>query len=200
MTIIIIDTETSGLPLGRNADYRDLAKYDNARIVQLSYMICDDTTLETIAMKDFIIKAHDFKINNAQFHGITNEISSNQGIDFSQVSNILYEDLKEATKILAHNADFDMGVIKSELFRHKLWFILYMIESKEVICTMKTTKTLINIKNKYGIKYPSLAELYMYACNEPIQNAHNSKYDVINLHQAIKRLFDEKTWNLTQQL
>ena len=194
MTFIIIDTETTGLPV-RHSDYRDLEKYDNARIVQLSYMICDETTMQEIAMKDFIIKANDFDIKNTEFHGITNEISTNEGLDFYEVANILYKDMINASKILAHNADFDMAVIKSELFRHRLWFMLYMMESKEVLCTMKSTKMLTNIKNKYGIKYPSLAELYKFACDKPLQNAHNAKYDVINLHEALKILFDTHRWH-----
>ena len=48
---------------------------------------------------------------------------------------------------------------------------------------------MVKAKNKYGkIKYPSLAELYKFVCNKDIENAHNSKYDVINLHEICKNL------------
>ena len=44
-------------------------------------------------------------------------------------------------------------------------------------------------KNKYNrIKDPSLKELYKFAFNKELENAHNSKYDVINLHAAIKKI------------
>ncbi len=55
---------------------------------------------------------------------------------------------------------------------------------------MNHTKNMVNVKNKYGIKYPSLAELYQYAFNTNIENAHNSKYDVINLHKILKYLYE----------
>ena len=44
-------------------------------------------------------------------------------------------------------------------------------------------------KNKFNkIKDPSLKELYYHAFNMEIENAHNSKYDVINLQEAIKKI------------
>lgn len=44
-----------------------------------------------------------------------------------------------------------------------------------------------NIMNCY--KYPSLKELYKYATKKDITNEHNSKHDVINLHEALLLLY-----------
>ena len=190
---IILDTETIGLPncvglpYGSYYNYKKLDKYESSRIVQLSYMICDDNFNEII-IKDFIIKRNNFDINNSEFHNITNEISDN-GSDFMIVANEFYKDLQMSTIILAHNAMFDINVLKSELYRNNLDEIIEELEKKVIICTMQHTKLLVNAKNKYGkIKNPSLAELYYYACKENINNQHNSKYDVINLYQSIKNI------------
>jgi hypothetical protein len=56
---------------------------------------------------------------------------------------------------------------------------------------MKHTKNIVKIINKFGkYKYPSMKELYKYCFGKDIENAHNSKYDVINLHAAIKHMYD----------
>lgn len=190
MTIIIIDVETSGLPMGRNPHYTEVNKYDSSRIVQLSFMICNDK-FDELALKDYVIKADGFSIENSQFHWITNEISQKQGLPLPLVCNELYKYLPECTHIIAHNANFDINIIKSELYRYDLADIIQELDKKIIICSMKHTMNMVNIRNKYGIKYPSLSELYKFIFNEPLENAHNSKYDVINLHKIIQKLHDK---------
>lgn len=196
-TILIIDVETSGLP-PRNAPYTDLEKYKNARVVQMSYMICDASTLEQIDIIDSVIKADGFSITNSQFHWVTDEISQEQGIPFADAAQELAKYLPNVTHILAHNADFDVNIIKSELFRNpKLHYIIEEFNKKKVICTMKTTMNMVNVRNRYGVKFPTLAELYGYVFNgKPLENAHNARYDVIYLHKAIKELCDTNRFRL----
>jgi DNA polymerase III epsilon subunit-like protein len=193
LTILIVDVETSGLPSSRNANYKDLDKYKNARIVQISYMICDAATLETISIVDNVIKADGFNITNSQFHWVTDEISQEQGIPFEDAANELAGYLPDVTHILAHNADFDINIIKSELFRRpELQHIIEELNKKSVVCTMKSTMAMVKARNKYGIKFPSLAELYSHVFKgQTLENAHNAKYDVIYLHKAIKQLFQD---------
>lgn len=198
MYILIIDVETSGLPVARNANYKDIDKYKNARIVQLSYMICDAKTFEQIDIIDHVIKADGFNITNSQFHWVTDEISAEQGIPFSEAAFELAKYLPDVTHILAHNADFDINIIKSELFRNPdLHHIIEELNKKTVICTMKSTMNMVNVHNKYGIKFPSLTELYAFVFNgQALENAHNAKYDVIYLHKAIKELYDGGRFSL----
>jgi DNA polymerase III epsilon subunit-like protein len=190
MTVIIVDVETSGLPIGRNAHYQDLTKYENARIVQISYMICDRYTLEEKEIRDHVIKADGFSIDNHQFHWVTNEISQEQGVPFVEVAKEFAEYLEDATHVLAHNADFDINIIKSELHRYGLHDIIDDLCTKEIICTMKSTMNMVNVRNRYGVKFPTLTELYAYVFDGgTFENAHNAKYDVIYLHKAIKELY-----------
>jgi len=188
---LIIDVETTGLPKRKYHDYKNTDDFENARMVQFTMMLCDKD-LNEIEISDFIIKAGDFTINNSDFHGITNEISKESGHDFSKVAEILKEYLTKIDCIIAHNLSFDANIIKSELFRLDLLDIIEDFNKKKCVCSMLKTKNLVNIKNKYGVKYPSLAELYQYTFNKKIENAHNSKYDVINLHAILKHLYDNK--------
>jgi DNA polymerase-3 subunit alpha len=203
---LIIDTETNGLPdctglrWGEYPVYNDLSKYNAARIVQFTFMVCG-THFEEKELHDYIIRRDGFSIENQQFHGITNEISDNNGISFVEAANIFSTNLSKVSHIVAHNIAFDINVIKSELYRHNLHHIIEEMDKKKLLCTMKHTKPILRIINQYGnFKNPSLAELYQYNFLSPIENAHNSKYDVINLHKIVKNMYDKKILNYRHRL
>ena len=199
---MFIDTETSGLPnthnlrWGEYPDYKKLDKYANARIVQFS-MLITDTQFKYEDVKDYIIKREDFDITNGDFHGITNEISDNIGVNFNVVAiEIFYELLKKVSHIIAHNVAFDIGVIKSELHRRNLHYIIDELDKKTLLCTMKHMKPILKIINPYGnYKNPSLNEIYKYNFNTDVENAHNSLYDVYNLHKVVEHMYKNKTLN-----
>ena len=193
---LFIDTETNGLPnmkdmrWGKYPDFYDSTKYNTARIVQLSFIVTDKQ-YNNLDLQDYIIKREGFDINNGEFHSITNDISDRDGVDFNEAFLAFYESLKKTDHIIAHNIEFDISVIKSELYRRNLFHIIEEIDKKKLLCTMRHTKNIIKIINKFGkYKYPSLKELYRFCFNKEIENAHNSKYDVINLYDAIKKLHD----------
>lgn len=194
---LFIDTETNGLPDMTNIKYgnypifTNIDKYNTARIIQLSFMLCDEN-LKELEMHDYIIKRENFEINNFEFHGITNDISDN-GIDFYEAINIFMTTLEKCKYIVAHNTNFDLNVIKSEFYRRNMINHIKILTNTQDICTVKKLKYIVKAKNKYNkIKDPSLRELYYYAFNKELENAHNSKYDVINLQKAVKHLFDKK--------
>ena len=61
---------------------------------------------------------------------------------------------------------------------------------------MKHCKGILKIINQYGRhKNPSLKEIYKFAFDKELENAHNSKYDVINMHSVIKKMYDDKILN-----
>lgn len=188
---LIIDCETTGLPTTINykyPPYHYIEYFNYARIVQLTMMVCD-TSFNEVSLDDYIIKSTGYDITNTQFHGITNEISQKEGIYFADVATILADNLSKVTHIIAHNANFDVAIVKSELHRLELYHIIEQIDSKIVYCSMLATKHIVNALNdKNVIKNPSLAELYKFSTDKNIEHAHNSKYDVINLCEALKTL------------
>jgi DNA polymerase III epsilon subunit-like protein len=195
---LIIDVETTGLPkrgnlsFGQLPPYDDLLAYDDARVVQVSMMLCNEH-FEEVGFNDFVVKSDGFTISNSNFHGITNEISETQGIPFSKIAEVLSYYLKKVSHVIAHNANFDISILKSELGRLQLNSVIDELDKKIIFCTMKETKYIVKARYKTGgIKYPSLAELYSYVFETPIENAHNSKYDVINLHGIVKNMYDSK--------
>lgn len=199
---LFLDTETTGLPDTHNLRwgvypyYKNLDKYSNARIVQFS-MLITDKQFKFEDVKDYIIKREGFDITNEKFHGITNDISDNTGVSFDTVAvEIFYEQLKKVSHIIAHNVAFDVGVIKSELYRKNLHYIIDEIDKKTLLCTMKHMKQILKIINQYGnYKNPSLNEIYKYNFNKDVENAHNSLYDVYNLHKVVKHMYENNTLN-----
>ena len=192
---LIFDTETNGLPLCKGysdfPDYKDLSKYDNARLVQISYIITDDK-YNKIEESNFIIKADNFEIKNHEFHGITEEISKKDGISFIEAAICFSNSLDFVDKIIAHNINFDINILRSELYRYNLYSIIDKINSKKIVCTMKLTKNLVCAKFKSGnLKDPSLKELYEFATGVPITNQHNSEYDTLHLWKIVQIIYNK---------
>lgn len=199
MSIIMFDLETTGLPsrdglrFGEYHNYTDTSKYDEARIVQVSYMVCDGD-LNQLSMHDAIINSKgEFKITNSHIHGITDQMSMDSGLDFIHVMADFETALTSADTIMAHNADFDVNVLKAELFRRGMNSALDELCTKRVVCTMKASKTVVNAMNAYNrLKFPTLRELYEFATKKHLQSAHDSRHDVLNMHEAVKLLVDKR--------
>jgi DNA polymerase III epsilon subunit-like protein len=193
---LIIDIETTGLPdfstlkFGKYPDYKDIDKYKNCRIVQLCFMLCDEN-LEKIDIKNKIIKASDFIIPESKYHNITQEISINKGIDFKIICDEFIDYLNKSSHIIAHNLDFDINVLKNELFKINRLDIINIINNKILYCSMKNTINIIKCKSNFkdSYKLPSLKELYKFATNNDLTNHHDAEFDVINLHHALLCLY-----------
>lgn len=201
--IVFIDLETSGLPQRdeRNSwkipHYRDLTKYNSCRIIQISAMLCDAKDLTPLESQSAFIKANDFDISaeSHQIHGITKEQTLELGMEFAQcMQEVMYPLFSRASYVAAHNAAFDVNVLKSELVRNHCDDMLRHMEKKmKVICTMKSTKHIVCAKNPKGrLKNPTLKELYRFATGEEMEETehHDAVYDVINMHQSVKILVE----------
>ena len=199
MNSLIFDTETNGLPITRYYGYfpvyTDLNSYNNARVVQVSYIIADKS-YNKLEESDTIIKRDNFEITNHQFHGITEAISENKGISFLDFAKSFGHALDLVDTIIAHNINFDFNVLCAEFHRYNLPELIQKFESKRQVCTMKRYKYLVSakFKNSNDIKDPNLKELYRFATGLEMQNHHNSMHDTDNLHRAIKQL--EQTYDL----
>jgi DNA polymerase-3 subunit alpha len=199
---LIFDTETTGLPITKSygvfPDYTELNFYNSSRIVQISYIITD-YELNKLEESDTIIKADTFKIKNSSFHGITDLISQTKGTPFVEFAEDLYHSLDHVDVLIAHNIDFDINILLSELFRYGLYECIKKIQSKKHICTMKNTKFLVNATFKMcdGIKDPNLKELYHFATGEEMENHHNSMQDTLHLYRAIKILYLNGTFKVS---
>lgn len=194
---IIFDTETTGLipkDISNNYySYKDTKKYNNVRMLQISYEILDKD-LNIIITRNYYINEVDI-INNSNIHNITVDIIREKGIKMIDFAEIFFKDIQCCTTIIAHNLQFDYCIIMSELYRFGFNNIISYINSMKLLCSMKKTKHLV-CPNK---KYPKLIELYNYANSlelKELPNAHNSMYDVSYLRMALIKLKNNNVFDI----
>lgn len=200
--ILFIDIETTGLPNrdgGRYFPFDHLEEYKDARIIQLSGILCDRSTFAEKDKFNIIIKADGFEIGNDRYHGISTARSLKEGVDFPVAAAKLNAILNRqpAPEIQTHNAEFDLNVLNSELFRYKQVETLRLISEAPVTCTMLRSKRLVGLSDVNGNpKNPSMKELYQYALagDATADLPVGTRLGVSHLYEAIKKLSLEKKW------
>ena len=212
MKIIIFDTETTGLPKSRQSLVTDTKDWPN--IVQFSYIIYDMSTNNLEVVSDDIIKLAaeiDIPEESSNIHGITKEISNENGVSIKEVIDKFMVDLTDCNLLIAHNLEFDMNMLIVELIRmNKIAKLTEDDESMELnnlnyekitkiekYCTMKETEKRCNIKaisktGKEYTKYPTLGELHYYLFRSYPKNLHNSLNDILICLRCYYQLIAKK--------
>ena len=153
---MVLDTETSGLPTRSGSSFcgppTQTSLYDSARLIELAYILIDSKTKEEIRRESFLVKPT-FPITNSHIHGITQELAERDGVDLSVVFEALRTDMALCSRLVAHNAEFDTHILRSECYRAKEGALAALIESKQTRCTMKMG----TIGRR---KWPKLTELH----------------------------------------
>jgi len=184
---MVFDTETTGLPDKVNkVENHNLHLWPH--IVQLSYIIYDNETNVVIKQKNVIIKVpNNINIpdNVVLIHGITNDISKNNGSDIIKHLIEFMEDYNNIDILIGHNISFDVNLIRAELLRHVLYNDFEKLkDTTKHYCTMQNTKKMCNMQiiNKQGYKYikpPKLIELHTFLFNKEPKHLHNALNDVL---------------------
>ena len=175
MNYIAFDFETSGLPRGRrNAKVttETLSNFDGCRAVSLSAARFSQRG-RLIKTFDAIIRPDSFKIgeDSTAIHGITHERALLEGRPFPEVFRDFMEFIGPRTKTLvAHNAQFDESVLRSEILRHGL--DESSLDDLVIRCTLELYK-------ERFMKPIKLINLYSDIFGEEFDNAHNSLADSI---------------------
>lgn len=176
---IVFDTETTGLPIMHCSAKKALYAYDGARLLQLSWCVYDkDNNL--IKCEDHYVKPIGYRVSATHIHRITNEMAQ-QGEKYEDVIALFINDLKTVNYIIGHNVFFDINILTSEMLRHHQIEYINILDQKTHICTACISKRL------YGRKLHQY-ELYERILQTPMLNAHNSKYDTLNLGKIVVQL------------
>lgn len=190
----IFDTETTGLPtfnksgFHRFPSYKHLNKYNSSRVVSISWIVADNNC-EILKHVYHIIRPLDFTIENSskavEIHGITNEIANEQGISWHKMYDELIVDLCRCNFIVAHNIQFDISIMLSEMHRYNKEFGISTLLSKNRLCTMQLGKQAMK-----QTKSPKLSELYTFLYDETLENAHNASYDTLYCYKCLVKLLE----------
>jgi len=187
----VFDTETSGLPYkerGSNYDYTNLDHFNSSRLLSISWLLLNDVN-EIVEKKTYYIKPDNFEISEASIniHGLTKEFLNENGITIHEVLlnlNGLFTKYN-INLLIAHNINFDINILKSELYRYQYNITLSKIARTETFCTMLGSQVRMNV-----YKWPKLSEAYTYFYNEEITNAHDAEYDTLHCYKIYLKLCD----------
>lgn len=119
--VLVVDTETTGLPNCRNtiADQYNYIKWNNARLVQIAWELYNPDK-ECIDAQCHIIKPEGYTIPEivTKIHGISTEKALTEGIPIEDVFDKMRSVLMHNPIIVAHNMDFDFNIVLAELYRY----------------------------------------------------------------------------------
>ena len=173
MQYVAFDFETSGLPGGRKPVTQEtLGQYDTCRAVSLSAARFSSRG-RLIDTFDAVVYPEGFEISPGSIavHGITVDMAKSKGRSFVQVFTDFMTFIGPRTKTLvAHNAKFDVSVLRSEMLRHNI--DLSLIENLNFRCTLE-------LYRERFLKPIRLGVLYEEIFGEQFENAHNSLADCI---------------------
>ena len=173
MQYIAFDFETSGLPKGRKPlTPETLGQYDTCRAVSISAARFSSRG-RLIDTFDAMVYPSDFEIGagSVAIHGITEDMAKSKGRSFIQVFTDFMTFIGPRTKtLIAHNAKFDTGVLRSEMMRHNI--DLSLIEDLNFHCTLELYRDRFLKPIKLGVLYEEIF-------GHQFENAHNSLADCI---------------------
>jgi len=180
MNYIAFDFETSGLPKGRRVSKitpENLKNFDSCRAVSLSAARFSQRG-RLIKTFDAIIKPTDFHIgeDSVAIHGITHERAMLEGRPFVDVFEDFINFIGPRSKTLvAHNANFDVSVLQSEMIRNDL--DTSRLDDFVIRCTHEMYK-------ERFLKPIKLVNLYRDIFGKDFEDAHNSLADSIACGQV----------------
>jgi DNA polymerase III epsilon subunit-like protein len=184
--------------------------------------------MKIVKMVDHIIKLPetiDIPEESIAVHGISREISNKQGVLIHVALKEFMDMYAQSEYVVAHNLDFDMNMVRAEIFRmpiqvyhpftrsHRTNYCQYIdsfaFSKTSEYCTMLHGKKDCNIvrQNRMGsyIKFPTLVELYTKRFGVEPKNMHDSFNDVVAtlrcfLYDMYKRDFMLETTEFSKLL
>jgi len=145
-------------------------------MVQLAYLFFNKSG-KKISEGNFIIKPEGFTIpaEVSRIHRITTARARKEGIALQEVLQNFQSLIDQSEFLVAHNMSFDEKIAGAEFLRCEMENYL---DSKEKICTMKSTTDYCKIPGPYGYKWPKLSELYRKLFKTDFEEAHNATVDI----------------------
>ncbi len=185
---LFFDCETTGLPEIRYFSPEVADKWPH--IVQLAWARHDGRG-DSQAVRCHIVKPEGFEIppDSTRIHGISDAHARRVGRDLAEVLDEFLEEAgRPGTTLVAHNLEYDFGVVGAELVRTRRPLRFLELSG---ICTMKGTTELCQLPRPgggYGYKWPTLEELHLYCFGCSYEGAHDAGHDIEACARAFFKL------------
>ena len=180
MKVLIFDTETTGLPEGKNPSIYETQKWPH--IIQLSYIVYDSETNDIVTLEDdYISIGNDVIIqpDSQKIHNISREMLANKGISIEQALEKFNKFSEMSDLLVGHNVSFDKRMVMVEGIRNKI-----RVNIHDTYCTMKNSVEICKIQRFWPsgdmyFKYPTLSELHDELFKKIPKNTHNALIDIL---------------------
>lgn len=187
MNYLFFDTETNGLPKKYDAPASDINNWP--RMLQIAWILTDESGNELNARSELVRVDKDLVMDEGAqaVHGHTKEKLREDGMCLNCLLIQFYNDATLADRIIAHNIQFDMGILGAEYMREGHEIAFRYINVIQKICTKEKSTKICQIPGPYGYKWPKLQELHMFLFGEEFEGAHDAMADI----RATKKCFFE---------
>lgn len=173
MTLLILDTETAGLPGDYTAPYTDTANWP--RLVQVAWALY--LGRELVVGRSRLVRPDGFEIPAAAtaIHGITTAQALAEGLPLADVLKEVADAVTAVATLAGHNLPFDEAVLSAEY--HRAGQPAPFTARHARIDTMRLTTNLVKLPAKYGYKWPKLTELHTWLFGQDFAGAHGAAAD-----------------------
>ena len=182
MAYFAFDTETTGLPTTRARPTKDnITGWDNCRM--LSFAIVEfNSEHKMLSSHHDIVYPDNFQVAATEIHGITEEQAKAEGKPFEDLYNVFVVMVHNCPKIVGHNLEFDINVMKAEAIRRGLDQSIFDII--EPVCTLKMVKDLYFKPMKLGV-------IYQILFGKELDGAHNALADSVAAGEVYAKLLSD---------
>lgn len=186
MSIIIFDTETSGLPKKQ----RD---FSEVKMLELGYLKLDED-LNIINENRYLVRV-DIEVPEiiTKLTGITNEELNKNGEELENILNTFLVDIKDADILIAHNNRFDLGMLRQEYCNIKSEYLFDNYIYKKInLDSLEIFKKCINKKDIINYK---LQTIFNYYNKEEFIQTHRALDDCYMIHNCLLKIKDINNFN-----
>lgn len=172
---LLFTVNAAGKPKSWKAPASDVFNWP--RLVQIAWLRYDEKKV-LLDNKELIIKPEGFEIpsDSAQYHGITTEIATAEGVDLKEALQLFLKAVDEAEYIVGHNLNLAKNVVTAECSRKS---IEHNFSTAEFFSLMEESTHFCKIPAKGGrYKWPNLTELFQRCFGKKYGGAGNAKEDV----------------------
>jgi DNA polymerase-3 subunit epsilon len=184
--ILVLDTETSGLPKKWDVPYD--TKNNWPHVLQIAWLIFD-LDGKFIKKENHYLKPTSFKITKASFqiHKLSLNFLNHRGKDRKLVFKKLIADLEKYHPLMVgHFVELDYHMIAAELFRLN---IDYKIAQIPLFCTLKASAPYVKNPN---FEYLKLNRFYKTLFNKKPEKLHNALIDAQLTAEIFFHLLNKK--------
>lgn len=187
MAYFAFDTETTGLPTTRaKPTHKNVSAWDNSRLLSMA-IVEFNANHEVIGTNHMIVYPDTFEVDATHIHRITPEQAKAEGRPFEEVLELLKSTVERCPKMVGHNLEFDINMVKAELIRRGL--DSSFMDLVEPVCTLKM------VKNIY-LRSMKLEVIYEKLFNKKFEGAHNALADSVAAGEVYAKLIqDPRVYN-----